>query len=164
MLVLLSAGGCSSRPVTEEILLEQAFGAIKDKDWEGYNKLTVTYADFLLKGEKTGRFEERINYAGSVLKPEEQTSQGEQFDRAVAGGEGQIDFQRARFLSAGTVILESRMELLNEGDNVPFKIYSLKLRVDSNETDTRLLSPHFTVVPWEGEYRLMRLEFPKEQN
>lgn len=164
MLVLLSVGGCSARPVTEEILLEQAFGAIKDKNWEEYNKLTVTYADFLLKGEKTGRFEERINYAGSVLKPEEQASQREQFDRAMAGGKGQIDFQRARFLSAGVVILESRMELLNEGDNVPFKIYSLKVRVDGNDTDTRLLSPHFTVVPWEGEYRLLRLEFPKEDN
>ena len=164
MLVLLSVGGCSALPVTEEILLEQAFGAIKDKNWEEYHKLTVTYADFLLKGEKTGRFEERINYAGSVLKPEEQASQREQFDRAMAGGEGQIDFQRGRFLSAGAVILESRMELLNEGDNVPFKIYSLKVRVDGNDTDTRLLSPHFTVVPWEGEYRLMRLEFPKEDN
>jgi hypothetical protein len=160
--VLFAAGGCTSRPDTEERLLEKAFEAIQEKDWEAYNKLTVTYADFLLKSQKTGRFEERLTYARNVLRPEEQQSQREQFDRAAAGGEGQIDFQRSRFVATGSVILESRMELLDENETVPFKIYSLKVRVGGNESDTRLLSPHFTAVPWEAEYRLMRLEFPRE--
>lgn len=163
-MVLFVVGGCASRSGTEERLLDQAFEAIQDKDWEAYNKLTITYADFLLKSQKTGRFEERMTYAGTVLKPEEQQSQREQFDRAAAGGEGQVDFQSSTFIAPGSVILESRMELLEEGETVPFKIYSLKVRLDGNKTDTRQLSPHFTVVPWEGEYRLMRLEFPKEDN
>ncbi|MEX1275001.1 MAG: hypothetical protein WEE20_03665 [Bacteroidota bacterium] len=162
--MLFVVGGCASRPDTEERLLDKAFEAIQEKDWETYSKLTVTYADFLLKSQKTGRFEERLTYAGNVLKPEERQSQREQFDRAAAGGEGQIDFQRSRFVATGSVILESRMELLDENDTVPFKIYSVKVRLNGNESDTRLLSPHFTVVPWEAEYRLMRLEFPREEN
>lgn len=104
-----------------------------------------------------------MTYAGSVLKPEEEQSQRLQFDRAAAGGEGQVDFQHSTFIGPGEIILESRMELLDENESVPFKIYSLKVRTDGKEMDTRSLSPHFTVVPWEGEYRLMRLEFPKEE-
>jgi hypothetical protein len=161
--IVVSVGtiGCTSRPTTEEALLEQAFDAIKENDWEAYQKLTITYADFLLKAHKTSRVEEQMSYAGDVLKPEELQSQREQFDRAVAGGKGQIDFRRTEFLGAGPVFLESMMELLTAEEKVPFKIYALKIAEGGMQRETRDLFPRFTVVPWEGEYRIMRLEFPK---
>ncbi len=160
-IVSVVMASCSSRPTTEEALLEQAFDAIKENDWEAYQKLTITYADFLLKAQKTSRAEEQMSYAGGVLKPEELQSQREQFDRAVAGGEGQIDFRRTEFIGAGPVFLESTMELLTAEEKVPFKIYALKIAEGGMQRETRDLFPRFTVVPWEGEYRVMRLEFPK---
>ena len=160
ILLLLALAGCSPSNRSEEGLLKNVFHAIKEKDWDSYQKLTITYADFIQKAQGTGKFEEKLGYAGGVMKPEEEQGQRKQFDRAVIAGTGMIDFQRAQFVSVGSVILENKMEVLGGEQAVSYKIFSLKLRIDWAETDSKDLHPRFTVVPWENEYRLLRLELP----
>src|SRR3990167_8949740 len=49
ILLLLALAGCSPSNKSEEGLLKNVFHAIKDKNWDAYRKLTITYADFIQK-------------------------------------------------------------------------------------------------------------------
>lgn len=156
MLVIVF-GSCSGRPTTEEKLLEQAFNAIKKEDWDAYGTLTVTYADFLLKAQSINAFHEKNSYDGGVLKPEQLKQQREEFEIAVQGGEGIIDFKNADFISPGNVVHAGSLEAL-EGPAIPYKIYSLKVKSPGSSLTHDY--PRFMVVRWNEEFRIMKLEFP----
>jgi hypothetical protein len=139
-------------------LIKEAFTAIKKNDWAAYSRLTVTAADFMLRENKIGPFEEKQSYAGSVLKPEEIQSQRAQFESAVEGGDGLIDFRNAEFVALGSIVEKGDHPLLT-GGSVPFVAYSVRINVDGKEFDSRELSPRFVVVKWGHKPRLLRLLF-----
>jgi hypothetical protein len=156
---LTSLTGCDLEPTrTEEGVLRAAFTALRKDRWEDYSKLTITMSDFILKEHKINRFAEKQSFAGGILKPEEKAQQKAAYLRAVRGGAGLIDFRRAQFLRAGSVLDEGKLESLS-GREVPFRRFSIRMRSGRAEVDSRALSPRFVVVPWQGGYRLLRLEF-----
>ena len=156
-LLVFALGACTSRPTTEERLLEQAFDAIKNDDWDTYSSLTITYADFLLKVQNTNVLNEKNSYAGGVLKPEQLRQQQEEFQLAVKGNPVFIDFRNSDFVSSGNVVHSGSLEAL-DGPDIPYKIFSIQVKVAGSPSS--LSYPRFMVVPWNEEFRIMKLEFP----
>ena len=147
---------------SEEGLLENVFNALKDEDWEAFQKLTITYADFLLRKQKINAFMEQQSYAGGVLKPEEMNKQRKQFEQTIRDKKNQIDFKNASFISLGSLINESSLELLVSDENIFTKTYSLIIQINDQIIDSKNLFPTFTIVRWYEEYRLLNLNFSKE--
>jgi len=148
---------CSSRPTTEERLLEQAFNAIKRNDWEVYSALTITYADFLMKAQHINAFNEKNSYAGGVMKPEQVKQQQEEFRAAVNGGAGVIDFKSSEFVSPGKVVHSGSLEGM-EGPRIPYKIFEVVAKPSGGASNPRY--PRFMIVIWDDEFRIMKLELP----
>ncbi|HLF20715.1 MAG TPA: hypothetical protein VI704_07980 [Bacteroidota bacterium] len=155
--VVFAFVGCAGRPTTEERLLEQAFDAIKNDDWDAYNSLTITFADFLLKAQNINMFNEKNSYAGGVLKPEQLRQQQEEFQIAVEGGPAFIDFRNSDFVSSGNVVHSGSLEAL-DGPDIPYKIFSVRVNIAGSPSSFSY--PRFMVVPWNKEFRIMKLEFP----
>ncbi len=163
MLVLtIQLGGCESTSTSGKdgykALLKQAFQAIKQNDWDKYSKLTITEADFDLKQNKVSPFKQKQSYVGSVLKPEQQQQQRQDFQRAITGGEGIIPFATAEYVSVGSVVSSGTAESL-AGAAIPYTVYSLKVKSGGSEFDSQNLEPLFVVTQWQGEYRLLNLYF-----
>ena len=139
-------------------LLRQACEALRDGDWNRYRLLTITHADFLMKNQG---FKSELGYA-ATLRQEAQARLHKQFDAAVAGGAGRIDFRRAAYVGPGTLLRQETSDLL-DGAAVPLRIYSVRIRLDGAELDTKDLYPRFVLAKWgEGE-RIYDLEFPPEE-
>lgn len=157
ILLVFALGACASRPASEERLLEQAFDAIKNDDWDTYSSLTITYADFLLKAQNINAFNEKNSYAGGVLKPEQLRQQQEEFQLAVKGGPAFLDFRNSDFVSPGSVAHSGSLEAL-DGPDIQYKIYSVQAKTAGGPSSSSY--PRFMVVPWNKEFRIMKLEFP----
>jgi hypothetical protein len=153
--------GCSRSNSSEESLLENVFNALKDEDWEAFQKLTITYADFLLREQKINVFMEKQSYAGGVLKPEEMNKQRKQFEQTIRDKKNQINFKNTSFSSLGSLINETSLELFSD-ENIFTKTYSLRIQINDQIIDSKNLFPTFTIVRWYEEYRLLNLNFPKE--
>ncbi len=157
LLLLVALDGCRSVS-PEEALLQRAFAAIQENNWQAFERLTITAADFSLRGPQSGALREQQSFISGVLRPQEKQRQREQFVRAVAGGPGQIDFRRAVFVGMGRVVRSGHVELL-EGTRVPYTVYSVRIRMPENEKETDALAPGFVLVYWAGRPRLLGLEF-----
>ena len=144
----------------QERLLEKASAAIKANDWAAYSRLTITPADLSMAREGVTGLKQRQTYQGSVLKPEQEKAQKEQFEKAVAGGEGLIDFRNAKYVSAGGIAGTGSLELLTGGD-VPFTSFYLRIKVSGETKDTKDLAPLFVVVDYKGTPRILALAFPE---
>ena len=162
-MLALFLGGCTgnSRKATEAQLLRQCFDAIQSNDWESYAQLTVTTADILHKALdiKPDPLRTAQSYIGDVLKPEQMKRLEADFRRAVAGGPGLIDFKNATFLAVGRVIWIDDAGRGMGGARVPAKTYSLQIRLQGASLDSQDLYPLFTMVHWEGRWRLVSLEY-----
>jgi len=155
---VLVLGACERQDPTAsaEGVVEAAYAAIKANDWDAYSKLTVTSADFILKENNAqSQFKQKSSYVGSQLKPEEQRRQKQEFQRAVAGGEGQIDFQTHKFEKAH-LAAQGNEELLN-GSTIPVSAYLVAAEGQSAPSQE---PPGFVVVPWGSFYKVLRLTFP----
>lgn len=160
LLGALSASGCSkSDPSSSpEALVEAAYEAIRTNSWEDYSKLTVTTADFILKEHNAqSQFKQKQSYVGSQLKPEEQARQRQDFARAVAGGEGLIDFKQRKF-SGAHLAGEGTQETLS-GSLIPVSAYLVAVEGATSPSPD---GPGFVVVKWGSFYRLLGLSFPVE--
>ena len=157
--------GCETHKSMDraEYTLERAFEALKERDWEGFSKLTVTGADLINQANGVGRFERGQSYAGAVLKPEEISKLRAGFDRTGSGGQHMIDFKNAEFVSIGSAIRSGDWPLLS-GDSVPYTLYSLKIRSGGKELDTRELDPAFYVVRFGSFYKIIGLSFADEES
>ncbi|WP_156804795.1 hypothetical protein [Synechococcus sp. PCC 6312] len=119
--------------------------------------MTITSADFVLDEYDAGHFQEKMSYVGQVLKPEELEIQASQFQRAVAGGEGYINFQQSKFL--GSRLLEEGNYELISGSMIQYQTYSLILETNGQKQDSETLQPQFVITPWKKQYRLLGLKF-----
>ena len=142
-------------PKTDEAIIKSAFKALKDGDWETYQSLTVTSAEFILKYNKVSPFKRKMTYAGGVLMPEEKSRQKKEFEHALKGGTDSINFKQAIFVKARLVHQDNR-ELL-EGGSIPIKIYLVE--VEQNGKKQTDLQPAFVVTMWGEKPRLLQLEF-----
>jgi hypothetical protein len=93
---LILRAGCQSVSC-EEALLRCAFGAIRENNWQAFEPLTITAADFSLRGPLTGALREQLSFTSGVLRSQEKQRQREQFARAVIGGPGQMVFRSVAF-------------------------------------------------------------------
>jgi hypothetical protein len=152
-------GGAQSRPAAgedEEAALRQAFEAIAAGDFAAFQRSAVTSADIGMGEAKLGRGSG--SYAAGSLKNTQVQKQKEQFERAVAGGAGQIDFKSSRFVGAGTLVSSGAEQALPQG-SYPFDIYSLVVEKGGSSFDTKELTPRFKMAKWNGEWRVMRLVY-----
>jgi hypothetical protein len=158
LLAALALAGCgrpnpSSSP---EALVEAAYEAIRAGSWEEYSGLTVTTADFILEEHNAqSRFKAQQSYVGSVLKPEEQQRQRQDFARAVAGGVGLIDFRQRKFGQAHLGGAGDQETL--SGSMIPVSAYLVS---GEGEAAPTAEGPAFVVVKWGSFYRLLGLRFP----
>ena len=153
--------GCTLGPdKTEEGLLEKAFDAIREGSWEGYSRWTITTSDFILKEQgMQGAFKEKQSFAGGVLKKEDKERARQDFQRAVAGGPGLIDFKKATFVGKGTLLHAGHEDTLS-GGSIPVQVFSLRIKSDGKVVDTKDLGPHFVLTRWNGRFRVLRLGLP----
>lgn len=164
LLLAFCLTGCpgSSSPLKQrETLLRQTFQAMKQNDWQNYSKLTITTADYDLKQSSVSPAKAKQSYAGGVAKPRMQEQQKADFQEAVTGGEGIIDFRNAQFVSIGSALDQGTISSLN-GVQIPYTTYSLMLKIAGQEIDSKALKPVFTVVEWQDEHRLLNLQFNQQ--
>jgi hypothetical protein len=154
----VTVAGCQRLDPTAspEAVVEAAYAAIKAGDWEAYSDLTVTSADFILKEQgMQSKLKGQGSFAGAVLKPEEQQAQREQFERALAGGEGLIDFKLREF---GRAHLAARgFEETLSGSEIPISAYLVSVAGETRPTQD---GPSFVVAQWGSFYKVLRLTFP----
>jgi len=155
-LVVLISGlsACSTSP--EEKLLKKAFSSIQNNDWDSYAKLTITSIDFTLQRNSVTPLKARQSYTGSKLKPQERERHRVRFEDIQKEKEGFIDFANAEFVSVGSIV-ETGMYPVMIGGEVPYTAYSLIIQTDGEEIDTKELYPHFVVVTWNNEPRILYL-------
>jgi hypothetical protein len=157
--LLLTLCGCSKPTQSPERLVEAAFAAIKANDWKAYAPLTITSADIMLTRDKVSPMQAKMSYAGDVLKPEEQKRHRAQFDKAVSGGPGVIDFGKVKFQRAVKVAAADQ-ELWN-GSSVSVVFYGVALKGGTG--DVSQLDPGFSVVQFGDGYRLLALVFRPQE-
>ncbi len=160
ILVLVGAGcaGClgfgTSSPT--DTLLEEAFAGIKADDWQRFQKLTITPADFMIRDMGLSAFKAPQSYAGGVLRPRQRDEQRRQFDEAVRGGPGLIDFQRSAYVGPGSLLDSGTRRVANNG-SYSYEIWSITIETGEGEVDTTELFPRFTIVKWGDEWRILGL-------
>ena len=156
--------GCKSKESSpgaskeQERLLKKAFAAIEDNDWEAYSHLTITTSDFSMERQGITGFKKGESYQGSVLKPEQEKKQKAQFEKAVAGGEGIIDFKNAKFVSAGGFTAKGTQELVSGGEIAVTSCF-LRIKVSGEKKAREDLAPLFNLVDWKGVPRILALAF-----
>lgn len=141
-----------------ESVLEDAFRAIADNDWPGFQALTVTTSDLMLDRMRVNRFQAPQTYVGGVLKAEELQKLQADFKQAVEGGESQIDFKQAKFLGVGQRIDSGEWELLETG-SFPYGAFTLRIKANGKEFQTDQLRPLFLVTVFRGRARIFKLDF-----
>jgi hypothetical protein len=146
---------------TEEQLLQSCFTAIQKNDWESYARMTITSADIMQKmlGINLSPSKTKPSYLSGILKPEEMKRHREDFDRAVLGGRGFIDFKRSKFLSPGSIVWQGDAAKALEEGGIPSRTYSLWIQTPEASLDSVNLYPLFTIVCWEGKWRLLALTY-----
>jgi len=142
----------------QERVVARAFAAIQKNDLDAYAELTVTMADFEMLKNKINVFGEGLTYAGKVVKPEEQERQREEFEKAVTGGPGIIDFKKARFVGLSDKVKRGAREMLSGGE-VPYEVYSVIIELDGRRIDTGGMRPRFVVVEYYDDYSILGLSF-----
>jgi hypothetical protein len=161
LLAALGGAGCRSDP--REELLREVFAALGDRDARRFQARATTLADFDLEAQGVSPFKAGMTYAGSVLRPEEESAQRAQFEQALRGGPGCIDFSRDRFAGLGTLLAEGTQETLG-GTLVPYQVYSVRIRRGGEEIDARDLHPRFAITPRSGGFRMLGLVLPAEES
>ncbi len=142
-------------------LLKKAFDAIKAGDWQAYSTLTITSADFVLKAMGISRFKAKQSYVGSSVKPAEIKKQTNQFYKAAKGDDDTILFDKDTFVSAGPLKITGTHKALNNV-NIPFKMYSLKIKTETGEIMDDLY-PYVVIVKWGEYYRILELVFSADK-
>ena len=145
-------------PGAEFELGAKLFAAIKANNWGAFEPLTITSADFTLKRMNLSPVQAKQSYAGASLRPNLIAKLRTDFNRAVAGGAGQIDFRQAFFVGLGPVTASGNLSDI-QNESIPFTTYSLKIDTGGRVIDATDLTPRFVVVPWEKGLRLLKLEF-----
>lgn len=74
------------------------------------------------------------------------------------GGQFQIDFNKAKFMSLSDEINRGAYKTIT-GGNVPYEIYSVIVEENGMELGAKELNPKFVVVKWGTRYRLLKLLF-----
>lgn len=153
----------TNTPKSEEVLLQLAFEAIQEQDWEKFQRLSITPSDFIVAEKNLSKFAESQQYEVQVLRPEEQAVLRTAFAKAGSKEPGTINFTDASFEGIGTMIRTGDYEVMEVQEPVEFKQYSLKLELNGETIDTKDLYPQFQVVyfRWEEEYRIIGLVFNK---
>ena len=158
VVVLAFSAGCSqSSP--EEKLVERAFDAIRQGDWDSFYGTTITSADIMMQQNEIGPFQAQQSYLGSSVRPRERDSQRAQFDRAQQSGVAGANLRVARFVALGSDVRRFHYELLT-GGSVPVTSYSLQVDVDGNVVEVS--EPRFVVVEWQERPRLLALDFTSD--
>ena len=149
--------GCGWKPQTDqERVIAEAYTAIAAHDWAAFEKHTVTPSDIINRQQGVSRFERSQTFAGSVLKPEEMKVLHEQFDLAVAGGAGQVDFASAKIIAV-TETDSGELELLSGGP-ASYVIFTLTVKDDSG-ADVTNLKPRFVLTPHGSFWNILALDF-----
>jgi hypothetical protein len=100
----------------------------------------------------------RMGYAAEVLLPEQRKQQQASFGKAVAGGDGQIDFRASRFLGTGTLVAHETITLPDD-QRLPVRLYSVRIETPAGEVDSRDLLPLFLVADFRDAPKLLDLRF-----
>jgi len=74
------------------------------------------------------------------------------------GGQSQIDFNKAIFMSLSDEINRGTYKTIT-GGNVPYEIYTVIVEENPKELDSKEFNPKFVVVKWGTRYRLLKLLF-----
>jgi len=169
----------SGGKVDDGQLLEQVYAAFRAGDLAGYQKVTVTPADFLALSQvdelaeqqerATGRKPNIVGrkmiagqtYAGSVLVPEQRKLQEDDFRKVLAGGPGFIDFKAMTFKGVGTLVTSDSIPNL-EGPPIPVRVFSVRVEGPDGELDTKALAPLFVVTDYQGNPALIGLRMPQK--
>jgi hypothetical protein len=167
VVIIGCSGSNNNEPSQKDIdkLLEQAFAAIKSRDWAKYQELTITSADFILKQQGISKFKEKQTYLGGSLKPEEINQQLEQFQQAKNAPEelkgDMISFDEDTYVSAGKIVDQGVMPTI--GDiQIPYKIYTIKVKSSSGKVMDDLY-PYFVVVQWGSYPMILKMLFPERE-
>jgi hypothetical protein len=159
---LCIASSCIIREPDEspQMLFKTSFKAIKKNDWSSFSKYVLTMADILQKqmGVKMSKFKQKQSYAGGVLKPEQMKSMKVLFEKAQRNGPRMIIFKESKFAGIGT-LLDGHPDDKKRG-----ALYSIRIKINGEEIDSKDMYPLFLIMPWEGSWRILDLIFPKESN
>jgi hypothetical protein len=133
-------------------LLNKIFLSIQQNQWQNYLESTITIADLHPK----------ITAELQKLKANQQKFQQQDFERAVKGGPGQIDFKNSQMVGLGSEL--ATVEVL--ADYPLGKVYSIRLKIPNGKTtvemDSREFYPQFLVVQKNNQPHLLALIFPGE--
>ncbi len=146
----------------EQKLIKKAFYNIKKDRWWLYSLYATTPYKIEFDELDISLWNDTIGYSNYCTAIDTQRErQKEQFTRAVQGGQGQIDFQNAKFI--GIVEPAEFEESFTWYDS---KTYSIKIKVNGKIIKTSNLTPKFVVAEWKsGEIiprkhmKMMWLEF-----
>lgn len=159
------SGSNNKQPTQRDIdkLLKQAFNTIKTRDWQNYQALTITSADFILKRRGISKFKEKQSFVGSSLKPSEIDRQRQQFKLAKNAAdefnEDMIYFDKDTYVSLGTLVEQGALPTLDDV-RIPFQTYTIKVESESGKAMDDLY-PYFVVVQWRNKPRILMLLFPE---
>ena len=160
------AAGCqylpSSKPKpgtptpSQEAAVREVFEALKAKDLTRFHGGMITTADFIMRDSGLSDFHKQASYAGSVLKPQEQEQQAQDYNTATRGGSDYIDFSSATFESLGTAVRTDAVET-SDGKKIPYTEWSIKIKTGGKTIDTKDLYPRFQVVEWDKGHKVLNL-------
>lgn len=150
-----------AKNATVDELVETCFNCIRGRDWETYSAMTITVAEIAeALAAKSGAKKPENRLMRDVLRPGQEKALRAEYDRALTGMLGQIDFNKSEFAGLGAVVDPPR-RFGSDPKGPLMTAYSVKLKSGAAVTDSKALSPHFVVVPWEGKWRLLALKYPK---
>jgi hypothetical protein len=167
LLILISSVfpvACTSSPQdaetkkTEEIL-ENAFEAIQNNDWPQYQRLLITTADFDMKARGVSRINSNRSFTGGVLKLQLIEKQKTRFESFTNSEDIGYHISGAQYKGVGTLLEQGTIETLQAG-MVPYKAYSLKLKIDGEILDTKEYGPIFALVEFNGWYKIIHASLP----
>lgn len=157
LLVLLSVGLTGCGPTPQEKLIHDACLALKAQDWDAYFDLTITEADYLLRQNRIDAPGGQGTFAGESLRPEQLAELRAQYDRAVWGGPGQLDFSRCRYVFPTLEREQVRTTL--SGERYQVQEYRVEIEMDGPERSAPGLDPVFVLARWDDGYRILALRF-----
>lgn len=160
LVLCLVAAACAWKPKSDqERVIAEAFHAIAANDWATFEKHLITPGELINRQQGVSPFERSQTFAGGVLAPEERKARRAQFDRAVAGGDGQIDFATAKI--AGIREVESMSFELLTGEEVSYTVYIAVVKTAAGEqVDT--LAPAFVLTADGSFWKILALDFGEE--
>ncbi len=157
-ILLALVAGCS-RSTPEERLVERAFEALQDGDWDTFYRITITPADIMMQQNDIGAFQAQQSYLGSSVRPREREAQRAQFERAQKVGVAGANLRTAEFVALGTDVRRYDYSLLT-GGSIPVTSYSLRVDLDGSQLE--IPEPRFVLVEWQERPRLLALDFERD--